>query len=91
VDAAQFQRISKALAEPKRVELLEHIAKGEGEVACASLLDEFGISQPTMSHHLHVLDVAGLIRGRREAKFCFYSLDREIWTEYLEELRRRVP
>jgi DNA-binding transcriptional ArsR family regulator len=44
-----------------------------------------------MSHHLHVLDVAGLIRGRREAKFCFYSLDREIWTEYLEELRRRVP
>jgi ArsR family transcriptional regulator, arsenate/arsenite/antimonite-responsive transcriptional repressor len=90
MDAEQFHRISKALADPRRVEILERIA-AQKETACAVLASDAEVSQPTISHHLKELSNAGLIRARREAKFCFYQLDRKVWAEYLAEMRRRIP
>jgi DNA-binding transcriptional ArsR family regulator len=60
-------------------------------VACAVLASESDVSQPTISHHLKELSVAGLIKSRREAKFCFYRLDGKVWADYLAEMRRRIP
>jgi len=90
MDAEQFTRVSRALADPRRMEILERIANSN-EVACATLASESDVSQPTISHHLKELSVAGLIKPRREAKFCFYHLDRKVWAEYLAEMRRRIP
>jgi ArsR family transcriptional regulator len=86
----QFNRISRALADPRRMEILRRIAS-EAEVGCAALAGECTVSQPTISHHLKELSQAGLITPRRKAKFCFYRLDRKVWTEYLAEMRRRIP
>ncbi len=90
VDPHQFSRISRALADPRRMELLQRIAAAN-EVGCAALASESLVSQPTISHHLKELTTAGLIKPRREAKFCFYRLDRSVWSKYLAEMRRRVP
>jgi len=90
MDADQFHRISRALADPRRMEILERIAS-EAEVACACLANESAVSQPTISHHLKELTAAGLIKPRREAKFFFYRVDRRLWAEYLAEMRRRIP
>jgi ArsR family transcriptional regulator len=90
MDAEQFNRVSRALADPRRMEILERIAQSD-ELACATLANESDVSQPTISHHLKELSVAGLIKPRREAKFCFYRLDRKVWAEYLAEMRRRIP
>jgi len=91
MDAEQFHRISKALADPTRMEILERIAASEEEMGCSMLINECPVSQPTISHHLKELANAGLIKARREAKYFFYRLDRKVWAEYLEEMRRRVP
>lgn len=90
MDAEQFHRISRALADPRRMEILERIAAAR-ETACITLAGESEVSQPTISHHLRELHLAGLIQPRREAKFCYYRLDRKIWSEYLTEMRRRIP
>jgi ArsR family transcriptional regulator len=90
MDSEQFNRVSRALADPRRMEILERIANSN-EVACGALASESDVSQPTISHHLKELSVAGLIRPRREAKFCYYSLVRKVWAEYLAEMRRRIP
>jgi ArsR family transcriptional regulator len=87
---AQFHLISRALADPTRLEILERIAGGK-EAACKDLVCECSVSQPTFSHHLKELTTAGLVQARWEAKFCFYSLDRKVWSTYLAEMRRRVP
>jgi ArsR family transcriptional regulator len=86
----RFTLISRALADPRRMELLQRIA-AEDEVACATLASGSPVSQPTISHHLKELATAGLIQPRREAKFCYYRLDRSVWAEYLAEMRRRIP
>jgi ArsR family transcriptional regulator len=67
----QVHRISKALADRRRFEILERIAS-EKEVACAALVEELPLSQATISHHLKELASAGLVDVRREAKYGFY-------------------
>jgi len=90
MDQDQFHRISKALADPRRFEMLERIAS-HNEMACATLAEECPVSQPTLSHHLKELANAGLLNVRRDAKYMFYQLRRRVWAEYLAEMRRRVP
>jgi ArsR family transcriptional regulator len=88
MDSSLFQRVTKALADPRRLAILEHIARHE-ERCCTSLLEAFPISQPTMSHHLKELSKAHLVDVRREAKFGFYSCQRETLRAYVAELNAR--
>jgi ArsR family transcriptional regulator len=90
MDPDQFHRISKALADPQRLAILELIATTP-EVACASLCDQFPVSQATISHHVKELANAGLIKARRQAKFVFYKLQTRVWNAYLAEMKRRIP
>ena len=86
----QFVRITRALADPRRMELLQRIA-AKKEMACSALADECPVSQPTVSHHIKELVTAGLIKARRQAKYSYYRLDQKVWEQYLAEMRRRVP
>lgn len=82
----QRELIAKALAEPRRVLILENIG-GHGEpMPCAELCTMHDISQATLSHHVKELETAGLIRGTRQGKFMIYELEREVLREYAEGL-----
>ena len=88
--AQQFQRIAKALADPRRFEILERIAS-RPELACQRLCECFPVSQATISHHLKELVSAGLVESRREGQYLFIRALPETMDEYLSELRRRIP
>ncbi|MGA2809047.1 MAG: metalloregulator ArsR/SmtB family transcription factor [Terracidiphilus sp.] len=66
--------ILKALADPRRFELLEQIAKAACPLGCAQARAALPISAATLSHHIKELEAAGLIRVRREGKFHFLTL-----------------
>jgi ArsR family transcriptional regulator len=89
VDAEQFQRIAKALADPRRVEILEHIAK-RAEVGCQRLCDCFPVRQATISHHLKELASAGLVESRRDGQFVYYKIRPTVLDDYVTELRHRM-
>ena len=89
MDAEQFQRIAKALADPRRVEILEHIA-AQAEVGCSRLCDCFPVRQATISHHLKELASAGLVDSRRDGQFVFYRTRPNVLEAYMDELRRRM-
>jgi ArsR family transcriptional regulator len=89
VDAEQFQRIAKALADPRRVEILEHIAK-RAEVGCQRLCDCFPVRQATISHHMKELAIAGLVESRRDGQYVYYRLRPAVLDEYVAELRNRM-
>jgi ArsR family transcriptional regulator len=89
VDAEQFQRIAKALADPRRFEILEHIAK-QSEMGCRTLCGCFPVRQATISHHLKELAGAGLVESRRDGQFVYYRIRPLVFEGYMEELRRRV-
>lgn len=89
MDVDQFQRIAKALADPRRFEILEHIAS-RAEVGCQRLCGCFPVRQATISHHLKELASAGLVESRRDGQFVYYRVRRSVLDEYMAELRRRT-
>lgn len=89
MDAEQFQRIAKALADPRRFEILEHIAK-QAEVGCSRLCDCFPVRQATISHHLKELASAGLVESRRDGQFVYYRVRPAMLDAYMAELRGRM-
>lgn len=89
VNAEQFQRIAKALADPRRFEILEHIAR-QAEVGCRRLCGCFPVRQATISHHLKELASAGLVDSRREGQFVYYRARPSVLDDYMAELRKRM-
>src|SRR6204780_4168926 len=74
LNQAQRALILKALADPRRFELLQQIAKAGCPLGCAQARAALPISAATLSHHIKELETAGLIQVRREGKFHFLTL-----------------
>lgn len=69
---AAWADTAKALASPKRVELLDLLAQGERTVE--ALAREAGLTVNNTSSHLTVLKGARLVETRKEAQFVFYRV-----------------
>jgi rhodanese-related sulfurtransferase/DNA-binding transcriptional ArsR family regulator len=68
----QFARTAKALAHPRRIELLELVA--QGEVSVEVLAERSSMSVTNASAHLQVLRRARLVETRRASTHVFYRL-----------------
>ena len=64
----QFERIAKALADPRRFAMLETIGEAR-ECANQALCNDFPVSKATISHHVKELAQAGLIEPVREGQY----------------------
>jgi len=71
---ARRTTILKALADPKRFELLERIARSTCPMSCSEVRIGLAISPATLSHHIKELETAGLIQVRPQGKFHFLSI-----------------
>ena len=65
----------KALGDENRIHILRILQSGE-RCAC-KLLEELQITQPTLSHHMRILCDSGIVNGRKEGKWMYYSISEE--------------
>ena len=84
----QSALLAKALAEPRRVEILKQIGQCAGHAACNELNEKQKITPATLSHHIKELENAGLVEIAREGKFMKLSLNRPVLDAYLAQLAR---
>lgn len=75
MDYMEYARIFRALSDPKRLKIIDMLTGGE--LCACKILEEFHITQPTLSHDMKLLVEAGLVSSRKEGKWMRYSLNVE--------------
>jgi len=88
--------ILKALAHPKRIEMLSWMKEPEAHFSdqhhpldmgiCASQFERCGLSQSTVSGHLAILQRAGLVTTKRVGQWIFYKRNEETIQAFLKDI-----
>jgi ArsR family transcriptional regulator len=81
----QVLLIAKALADPRRYEVLKRLA--DCALSCETMRACLDISPATLSHHMKELSTAGLVESERKGKFVHYALRRDVLEAYFARLR----
>ena len=76
-----LQETLKALADPIRREILNHLKNGR--LSAGEICEHFPVTAASVSRHLSVLKDADLIRDTREGKFIYYELNVSVLEEIM--------
>jgi ArsR family transcriptional regulator len=79
--AERMAVVTKALADPVRLRLIDVLANHAGKVCVCELVPIFDLSQPTISHHLKVLRDAGIADSERQGLWAYYFIHPEALAE----------
>jgi ArsR family transcriptional regulator, arsenate/arsenite/antimonite-responsive transcriptional repressor len=72
-DAIGLAVVTKALADPTRLRIVDAVRKASPEAICQrELLPLFDMSQPALAKHLKVLIAAGLLNTQRRGLWAYY-------------------
>jgi len=68
-------QVLKALSDETRIKIVDMLC--DGELCACNILDNFNITQPTLSYHMKILTECGLVEGRKDGLWMRYSLKTE--------------
>ena len=74
---SDFVLIFKALADETRLSIVKLLTCGE--LCGCKILENFNITQPTLSYHMKALCDSGLVEGRRDGAWMRYTLNKEVF------------
>jgi DNA-binding transcriptional ArsR family regulator len=87
MNRSQIEKISKALADKTRLMIFEAISK-KRQMNCGEIVSLRGVTPATVSHHLKILNEAGLIECRREGQFVYSQNVPQTLAAYTRALTR---
>ena len=69
----EYALFMKALSDETRIKIFDMLS--HGELCACNILEEFNITQPTLSYHMRILSESGLVVGRRDVVWIRYSIN----------------
>lgn len=72
---ADYALYMKALGDETRIKIFDMLAGGE--LCACDILENFHITQPTLSYHMKILCDSGLVNSRRDGVWIRYSIQKE--------------
>lgn len=80
--------IFKVLGDPTRLKIIKILSDDKERCAC-ELLETFDITQPTLSHHMKILNNFKLVKTKKAGVWNYYTLNRKTMEElknYIDDL-----
>ncbi len=74
-DYGVYAMYLKALSDETRLKIFDMLSNGE--LCACDILEEFNITQPTLSYHMKILSESGLVDSRRDGVWMKYSINRK--------------
>lgn len=88
IDYTEYAKIFKILSDPKRLKIIDMLSGGE--LCGCKILEEFNITQPTLSHDMKMMCDVGIVFARKEGKWMQYSLNLEKLNEVYKTLGKII-
>ncbi len=76
----------RALAHLTRLRVFFFLVRAGREVPAGEIQEALEVPGPTLSHHLDLLRRGGLIRSRKEERYVYYSINRQVVSELVRLL-----
>jgi ArsR family transcriptional regulator len=86
MDNKQFERISKALGDPHRIRIMQHVSRNLTCTQCADIVEMIDLTQSAISHHIKQLTEAGLLIAEKEGRNIKYAVDKDVVDAYTKFL-----
>jgi ArsR family transcriptional regulator len=84
--AKQVEKISKALADPYRLQIMDLVNKDKEWVKCVSIIECINLAQSTISHHISQLVEAELLIAEKDGRNVKYVINQEVLSGYIAYL-----
>lgn len=88
VTSESIAKVLKVLSDGKRLEIMSFIA--DRPSYGIELSERFGVSRPTISHHIEQMNSVGLLHMERVKNTKYYSLNKRRYKELIKELNDYV-
>jgi ArsR family transcriptional regulator len=72
---AEYVPVFKAVSDETRLKIIDMLSCGE--MCACDILEEFSISQSTLSYHMKILVDSGLVNGVRDGAWMRYTLNQD--------------
>jgi ArsR family transcriptional regulator len=82
----KLEKISKALSDKNRLQILEFLSDGQRNVS--EVADRLNVEENLASHHLRVLAALGFLKNDKKGREVFYSLNESRIVALLRDMRR---
>lgn len=83
--AEKRSKVFKALADTTRLRILKLLEVRE--MCVCEIMIALGLTQPTASHHLGIMETVGLVKSRKEGKWVYYSIADQKLIKNMEKLK----
>ncbi len=74
------------IGDPTRMQILEQLG-GSNRLRAKDILENLQISQPTLSHHMHILVEEEIVSAEKSGRECYYSINESTLREMISSLR----
>ncbi|MDH6365858.1 ArsR family transcriptional regulator [Enterococcus sp. PF1-24] len=82
----QLSTILKALSDPNRLKIVELLSKNS--LCACDILVYFDFTQPTLSHHMKILERANIISVEKEGNWHHYSLLPKFSKDFISDIEQ---
>ena len=80
----------EVLGDPTRMQIL-NVLSGSKSMRAKDILEHLDVTQPTLSHHMHLLEAENFVAAQKIGRECFYSIKKDTILNLIVTLQGFLP